>query len=54
MNGFVAIFKKVNGAAVLRQYAQSRVLFFALVQTALQGFSRTSLEICLLYTSRCV
>ncbi len=45
MNGFVAIFKKVNGAAVLRQYAQSRVLFFALVQTALQGLSRTSLEI---------
>ena len=45
MNGFVAIFKKVNGAAVLRQYAQSHVLLFALVQTALQGFSRTSLEI---------
>lgn len=45
MNGFVAIFKKVNGAAVLRQYAQSRVLIFALVQTVLQGFSRTSLEI---------
>ena len=45
MNAFFAIFKKVNGAAVLRQYAQAHVLFFALVQTALQGVSRTSLEI---------
>ena len=45
MKRFVAIFKKVNGAAVLRQYARAHVLLFALVQTALQGFSRTSLEI---------
>ncbi len=45
MNKFVAIFKKVGGWEILRQYARAHVLLFALVQTALNGFSKKSLEI---------
>lgn len=45
MKKFIAIFKKVGGKEILRQYAKGRVLFFALVQTVLQGFSKKSLEI---------
>lgn len=42
---FVEIFKKVNGQEVLNRYAKAHVLFFALVQTLLLGFSKKSLEI---------
>lgn len=45
MKKFLAIFNKVGGKEILRQYWQAHVLFFALVQTALQGFSRKGLEI---------
>lgn len=45
MNKFLAIFKKVGGMEILRQYWQAHVLLFSLIQTALQGFSRKSLEI---------
>lgn len=45
MNKFIAIFKKVGGWDVLRQYARAHVLLFALVQTVLNGFSKKSLEI---------
>ena len=45
MKKFVAIFKKVGGWEILRQYARAHVLLFALVQTALNGFSKKSLEI---------
>lgn len=45
MKQFMAIFKKVGGKDVLRQYLRAHVLFFALVQTALNGFSKKSLEI---------
>lgn len=45
MKQFVAIFKKVGGAEILRQYWQSKVLLFALVETVILGFSKKSLEI---------
>lgn len=45
MNKFIAIFKKVGGWDVLRQYARAHVLLFALVLTVLNGFSKKSLEI---------
>ena len=45
MNKFLKIFKKVGGKEILRQYWQAHVLFFALVQTVLQGFSKKGLEI---------
>ncbi len=45
MKKFIAIFKKVGGVTVLRQYLRARVLLFALVQTTLNGFSKKSLEI---------
>ena len=45
MKKFLALFEKVGGKEILRQYWQSHVLFFALVQTVLQGFSKKSLEI---------
>ena len=45
MKNFLALFKKVGGASVLRQYLRAHVLFFALVQTALNGFSKKALEI---------
>ncbi len=45
MQQFIRLFKKVGGKEVLRQYWQCHVLLFALVQTALLGFSKKSLEI---------
>ncbi|MBQ8621498.1 MAG: capsular polysaccharide synthesis protein [Oscillospiraceae bacterium] len=45
MKQFMALFKKVGGKNVLAQYLRGHVLLFALVQTALMGFSKKSLEI---------
>ncbi len=45
MSDFGKIFKKVNGRKVLKEYAQSHVLFHALMMTALEGTSKKSLEI---------
>ena len=45
MKKFIAIFQKVGGWKVLRQYVRARVLLFALTQTLLNGFSQKSLEI---------
>ena len=45
MSEFSKIFKKVNGGKVLKEYAQSHVLFHALAMTALEGTSKKSLEI---------
>ena len=45
MKKFLALFNKVGGKEILRQYLRSHVLFFALIQTALQGFSKKGLEI---------
>lgn len=45
MKQFIAIFNKVGGKEILRRYWRGHVLLFALVQTALQGFSKKSLEI---------
>lgn len=42
---FIQLFKKVGGMTVLKQYLRAHVLLFALVQTALNGFSKKSLEI---------
>ena len=38
-------FKRAGGAQILRQYLQSHVLGYALMQAALQGTSQKSLEI---------
>ena len=38
-------FKRAGGTEILRQYMQSHVLGYALMQTALQGTSQKSLEI---------
>ena len=45
MKKFIQIFKKVGGKNVLRQYLRAHVLLFALIQTALNGFSKKALEI---------
>jgi hypothetical protein len=45
MKQFLAIFNKVGGMEILRQYWRGHVLLFALVQTALLGFRKKSLEI---------
>lgn len=45
MKKFIALFRKVGGKEVLRQYARGHVLLFSLVQALLLGFSRKSLEI---------
>ena len=42
---FIQLFKKVGGITILKQYLRAHVLLFALVQTALNGFSKKSLEI---------
>ena len=42
---FLNIFKKINGFNVIKQYAKSRVLIFALFQILTQGTSKKSLEI---------
>ena len=45
MKKFLALFNKVGGKELLKQYLRAHVLLFALVQILLQGFSRKSLEI---------
>lgn len=45
MKKFIALFKKVGGKTVLKQYLHARVFLFAMVQTLLQGFSKKGLEI---------
>lgn len=45
MRKFAALFKKVGGWSVLRQYAKAHVLLYALIQTLLNGFSKKSLEL---------
>lgn len=45
MKKFLAIFKKVGGWNVLRQYLRAHVFLFAMIQTLLNGFSKKSLEI---------
>ena len=45
MKKFIALFKKVGGANVLKQYLRAHVFLFAMVQTLLQGFSRKGLEL---------
>lgn len=45
MKKFIALFKKVGGINVLKQYLHAHVFLFAMVQTLLLGFSKKSLEI---------
>lgn len=45
MGKFLKLFKKVGGFSVLKQYADAHVLFYALTQTLLCGFSKKSLEL---------
>lgn len=45
MKQFIAIFKKVGGKEILKQYYRAHVLVFALLQTLFLGFSKKSLEI---------
>lgn len=45
MKKFLALFNKVGGKEILRQYLQAHVFLFAMIQTVLQGFSKKSLEI---------
>ncbi len=45
MKSFLGIFKKVGGWNMLGQYLRAHVFLFALVQTALNGFSKKALEI---------
>ena len=45
MSDFRRLFKKVNGGKVLKNYAQSHVLFHALALTIFQGTSKKSLEL---------
>jgi hypothetical protein len=40
MKQFLAIFNKVGGMEILRQYWRGHVLLFALVQTALLGLKK--------------
>ena len=45
MKKFLALFNKVGGKEILKQYLRGHVLLFAMVQTLMQGFSKKSLEI---------
>lgn len=45
MSQFLKIFKKVNGAKMLKQYAYAHVLLYSLWTTLTLGFSKKSLEI---------
>ena len=45
MKKFLAIYNKVGGTQILKQYRRSGVLCFALRQTLSQGFSKKGLEI---------
>lgn len=50
MKKFLALFRKVKGKEVLRQYAQGHVLFTALSATLLLGLNKKALEIVRLCT----
>lgn len=45
MKKFLALFNKVGGKEILKQYLRAGVFLFAMVQTVLNGFSKKSLEI---------
>ena len=45
MKKFLALFRKVGGAEVLKQYLRGGVFLYAMLQTLMQGFSKKSLEI---------
>ena len=45
MKEFKKIFKKVNGIEILKQYCMAHVILFSLLETAILGLSRKSLEI---------
>lgn len=45
MKDFAKLFKKVGGKEILRQYSQSHVLLFAIIETLCMGFSKKGLEI---------
>lgn len=45
MKKFIQLFKKIGGKEILRQYTQAHVLTFALINTAIIGVSKKSLEI---------
>lgn len=45
MSDFGSIWNKVGGWALIKQYAKAGVLFYALAQLCLTGFSRKSLEL---------
>lgn len=45
MKKFIKLFIKADGNEILRQYWRAHVLFFALLETAILGFSKKSLEI---------
>ena len=45
MTKLLKLFEKAGGMDILKQYARSHVLFFALFQMLCQGFSKKSLEI---------
>lgn len=45
MKQLLKIFKKVGGAEILRRYWRAHILLFALLETAVLGFSKKSLEI---------
>lgn len=51
---FKKIYKKVNGTQQLKQYAKSRVLILALIETVLLGISKKSLEIVRLIVNNCI
>lgn len=52
MKKFIAIFRKVGGKQVLKQYLRAHVLLFALGQTLCHGFSKKGLEIVRLAVDR--
>lgn len=45
MGRFIELFKKIGGFQILKQYARGHVLFYAFLITAMNGFSKKSLEI---------
>lgn len=45
MKRFLALFKKVGGMDILKQYRRGHVFVFAMVQTLLMGFSKKGLEL---------
>ncbi|MDE6706790.1 MAG: capsular polysaccharide synthesis protein [Oscillospiraceae bacterium] len=45
MKDFAKLFKKVGGKEILRQYSQTHVLLFAMIETLCMGFSKKGLEL---------